>query len=188
MIEITKAVYHEAAHVIYAYMIGYTCDTIQIDEKGNGFSKLDCGNDTNFVRIFKQYYGNSSALMDWVNNLSIDMKAHASIIAEKFCSILISGAVAECIIECNPDVYVNLNIEIGGPDLVYTEILSECFQLNLNKLIYDVLRGLRAPQIWSAVKMLVDVITESSERTITKEVIEATLKHSGFFKLIRENS
>jgi hypothetical protein len=186
MNEVIKAAYHEASHVIFAYFVGYTCDSIQLDEEGNGYAKLKYGIDTSVVEVFLKNPSDPSALLHWVNNLSTNTKAYASNVAEKVCLILISGAVAEFVLEHSPNVSGELNIEVSGPDLVSANILSQCFQFDLNKKILTILEFLKVPEFWNAVKLLANVITESGKGAITNEVIEVNLEHSGFLKLIKK--
>lgn len=177
-----EAAVHEAGHVVTAYLVNYSCEFVQIDNNGNGKSKIDYG-------ILNQVASVMMSMIicpDFINFLRHQNKDKISDLANQLCFVLVAGGVAECICRNGRDFCGLAQVELTGPDLVRAETISKHFGINLNQIIKDVYEFLKVDVVWATVTALKEAILRSPNNYLGASGINSVLQSNGYISFLGE--
>ena len=176
---IQLSAYHEGARVVFAYLSGYTCDSMELPGYGSGTgSKLNAGNDLAIVNAVLA--GNPLSISPQDLNHGIE-------VARNLMTIYSAGTCAEIFLQNNADIPDELEMEIQGQD----SRIIEKIQAFLKKAIVDhpddypiqtivsVFSKLKDPAVWKAVELLSSKISQEENKTLKRFYIEDTLMQAG---------
>jgi len=176
---IELAAWHEAGRVVFAYLTGYTCDSMELPGSGSGGgSKLNSGNDLGVVK---------GVLSGDPMSLSPENMGHGIEVARKLMTIYCAGSCAESFFENNASVPEELDMEIPASDIKYIEKIQTFLQKSIldhpedypMQTMVSVFKKLKDPDVWKAVQLLAAKVSESETKTLSRFYIEDTLMLAG---------
>ncbi len=171
------AAYHEAGRVVFAYLSGYTCITMELPGSG-GNTKLNPENDIAAVQ---------GVLTGNPLSLATENREHDIAVARKLMAIYSAGSCAEVYYQNGGSMPDELEMDMTGQDFINIEKI----QAFLKKSIVDhsddyvmqtmvsVFRKLNERDVWKAISLLATRILETENRSLTRFYIEDTLMVAG---------
>lgn len=171
--------YHESGRVVFAYLNGYSCNSMELPGTGNNASsKLNAGKDIQMVQGILN--GNASAL-------SADNIEQAKPVAEKLMTIYCAGTCAKIFYENNLQVPAELQMDISGSDLVNIEKIQAFLKKTTvdhpdhfpSQTIVSIFKKLKDDQTWKAIELLATKVLEQEDYKLSRFYIEDTLMHAG---------
>lgn len=174
---LVTACFHEAGHAIAAFYLGYSCDHIKVDDKGNGAAIIDYGGDedTAIAIIYNRP----------PEEFHIPDPEKECTIALKVCRILISGIISEYILEHFRGNEPEIKILYNGPDFAKVNHISKKYGFNLEHEIHAMHELLRTEELWSAIKMLVYHLICKRTVQLNQYEIASVLKEYSFSNVAR---
>lgn len=171
--------YHESARVVFAYLSGYTCDSIELPEQGaNTKTKLNAGSDVPIVQ---------AVLSGKAMSMSPAQLPHGIEVAKKLMSIYCAGTCAEIFFENGAKIPAELEMNISGQDLVTIEKIQTFLKKSSadhaddfpSQTIISVFRKLKDTEVWKAIELLAAKVSEQENKALTRFYIEDTLLMAG---------
>jgi hypothetical protein len=171
---------HEAGRVVFTYLNGYYCDSIETASGGSGkmLSKLNAGQDVPVVQAVLS--GNP------LSSTNIDINRSVEI-AKKLMTIYCAGTCAELFFQNNETVPADLEMEITGQDMKYIENIQKYLMKSVvdhpddfpSQTIIAIFKKLEDEDIRKAIRNLSKRIIESDSGTVSAFTIEDTLMPCG---------
>src|ERR1019366_6924505 len=142
--------YHEAGRVVFAYLVGYSCNSMELSGAG---SKLNAGNDAALVQAV--FSGNPLSLSPENREPGIE-------VGRKLMAIYCAGTCAETFFQNNVNIPDELELEIPGQDLVNIEKIQAFLKKSIvdqpddypAQTIVSVFKKLKDPDVWKAIQLL----------------------------------
>lgn len=176
---IQLSAYHEGARIVFAYLNGFTCDSMELPGAGSGSgSKLNAGNDLAVVQ---------DVLSGNPLSLSPEGRDHSIAIARKLMTIYCAGTCAEAFLMNNASIPDELEMEIPGQDLRMIEKIQSFLQKAIidhpedypSQTIISIFKKLKDADVWKAVELLASKVSLQESKTLTRFYIEDTLMMAG---------
>jgi hypothetical protein len=177
--ELERCAYHESGRIVFAYLAGYTCNSLAISsqDSGNGNSVLNGGSDNAFIQ---KILNNQPA-----QNFGPPQKAYA--VAAKLALIYCAGSCARVFFENDGSVNEETEIDFPGQDTTPIEQIQRfMMQCNSNhpqnyigQVIAHIFQRLAQVDIWKSVSMLAQQALSEHDKPLTRYKIEDTLMGSG---------
>lgn len=167
--------YHEAGRVMFAYLSGYTCDSMELS---GGGSKLNSGNDVAFVQAV--FSGNPL-------NVPADQIRHTVEVAKKLMNIECSGTCARIFYENGGSVPSELDLDIPAQNFKNIEKIQDYLKKAVidhpddfvSQTVVSVFKRLKDPSTWNGVQLLATKILAEESNSLTRFYIEDTLMLAG---------
>ena len=183
--------YHEAGHVVVAYLSGYSCRNLKITEKNplENRESFDFGKDTDLIFSMYQYKNNPESY----DKLPPVVKNFCRKVALKTIIVLLGGPASEMIYKNGGKVVENPFVRFTGNDLeaadnidyFLTVIKQGQHATNYLKVVFrQVLELLVIKEVWNAVTGLATSIINSDSKELEKKDIEKILLDTGFFSYL----
>lgn len=176
---IQLSAYHEGGRVVFTYLNGYSCDSMEIPGSDSGAgTKLNAGNDLTIIQ---------AVIKGDPLSLPSDKREYGIEVAKKLMNIYCAGTCAEIFVQNNYTIPDELEMEIPGQDLN----VIEKTQTFLKKAIVDhsdnypaqtigaVFKKFKEPEIWKAIELLAAKISLQENKSLTRFYIEDTLMMAG---------
>ena len=110
--------YHESARVVFAYLNGFTCDSMELPGKdSNANSKLNAGSDITFVQTVLS--GNPLSL-------SAENLQHGTEVARKLMTIYCAGTCAEIFFQNNHSRLQDFEEEYQSLKFLLARLFLKC--------------------------------------------------------------
>ena len=167
--------YHEAGRVMFAYLSGFTCDSMELS---GGGSKLNSGNDVAMVQAV--FSGNPLAVpADQIN--------HTVDVAKRLMTIECAGTCANVFYQNGGSVPEELDVDIPAQNFKNIEKI----QAYLKKAIIDhpddfpmrtivsVFKKLKDPSTWNGIQLLATKILGEETNSLSRFYVEDTLMLAG---------
>jgi len=170
---------HEAGRVVFAYLNGYVCDSMELPGTGTGGgSKLNSGSDLAFVQAV--FSGNPLTL-------SPDKREHSIEVARKLMAIYCAGSCSVAFFQNGANIPEELDMEIPAQDQRYIEKIQGFLQKSIvdhpddypAQTMVSVFKKLKDPDTWKAIELLAAKISEQESKTLSRFYIEDTLMLAG---------
>ncbi len=178
--------YHEAGHVLFAYLCGYSCKEIQLINEGNenGFTSyalIDYGGDSYYASKFTSGDGT----VDYFKCLALGEKLEAIEVGRRLARIFLGGSVAAAVFNNKGNVHISLPMQIDYMDLLHVEFIHYVIsQLSVDKDenfiehgLQDALYTLSNINIWDTVVDLASKLLQMNR--LEKNDIEECLEEHG---------
>ena len=183
--------YHEAGHVVVAYLSGYSCRNLKITEKNplENRESFDFGKDTELIFSMYQYKNDPENY----DNLSPIVKDSCRKVALKTIIVLLGGAAAEIVYKNNGKAVENPLVKFAGDDLeaadkidyFLTVIKHGQHATNYLKVVFrQVMELLVIKEVWSAVSAVANAVMNSESNTLERKKIEKILLDTGFLSYL----
>lgn len=116
--------YHEAGHILFAYLCGYTCREVQLISQNNdpGFSSyaiIDYDKDAHFASHFTS--GQSD--IDFFKCLALGERLESIEVGRRLARIFLGGSVAAAVFKNKGNVQIPLPMQIDFMDLMRVEFI-----------------------------------------------------------------
>lgn len=176
---IQLSAYHEGARVVFAYLNGYSCDSIELPESGSGaISKLNAGNDLAIVQ---------AVLAENPLSVPAEKREYGIEVAKKLMSIYCAGTCAEIFYQNNASIPDELEMEIPGQDLVIIEKVQSFLRKAIvdhpddfpTQTIISVFKKLKDTEVWKAIELLAAKVSKEESKSLKRFYIEDTLMQAG---------
>ncbi len=183
-----QTAYHEAGHIIFTYLTGYSCDGCELLGNGDGKTSSEYGKDLLLITGII----NSQEQPEIFNNLDKNIKAQFPVVAHRIMTIYLAGSVVESAFLNNGIVNGNMEVEISGPDLIRAnniqylllQLKKENHDSNyIQKTMTDLFTMISLDEIWKPISELAKKLIEKGK--LNKQEIEDVLNQSGFLEYIK---
>lgn len=171
--------YHESGRVVFAYLSGFYCESIELSDAdfGRGKSVLNGGAD---MPVIQQ-------IMSGNHQAASENKAKAIETAKKLMEIYVAGSCTRAYLEQleNPGQEVELDVPASDDKQIITlqnflAAISPGFDpAYTSKCISQTFQKLKDPEIWKAIQSLTNAAAKSPERSLTRFQIEDALMAGG---------
>jgi len=176
------AAVHEAGHVIAAYLVNFSCESVKVADNGNGQLIIDYGN-LKQVAIVMMSMNICPEFRDFLHHQN---KETLSDLANQLCVVLVAGGVAECVCNNGRDFCGLAQVELSGPDLIRAETISEFFNINLSQTIKDVYEFIKVDVVWKTVTALKEAILSSPNNYLDASDIYNVLQINDYLSFLEE--
>lgn len=149
-----------------------------IDDDGNGATQMNYGLDLPLAVAIM----NKDNWKQLYNNLPSDVKANATPVAYRLCSILVAGSIAETIHRLGRKYVGRADVELSGPDLQHALSVSTHFQIDLRKLIGQLYEVFKLDPIWRTIMSLSKALIR--KRKLTRAEIDDVIAKTKFLKYL----
>jgi len=169
----------ESARVVFSYLNGYWCDSIQLEADGAAAgAQLNPGNDLAVIQ---------KILSGKTSSFSETEKDNAVKTAKKLMSIYSAGACAETFFRNDEQLPDELNLDLPAADLRNIEKIQSFLKASIwdhsddfpSQTLITVLKKMQQPDIWNPIKALAKKLLESETNSLTGFYIEDTLMMHG---------
>ena len=182
--EIEKSAYHEAGHIVFAYLHGYRCKGVFIKPDGSGTTGLDYGTDKELIQAIQVNVTNS----DPYNLLQIEQKRRTSEAGGKMLEITLAGEIAETILIDDGKIDPKSLVALQGPDLDDVLAVEQLFKdLKFHNDPHFIARHIKAVQakietlnIWPVIEALATAILAEPDNMLEQQDIEDVFSSTGF--------
>jgi hypothetical protein len=178
--------YHEAGHILFAYLCGYHCREVQLIQENNeeGFSSyavIDYGKDAYLASKFTA--GNAD--LDFFKCLSLGEKLESIEVGRRLARIFLGGSVAAAVFNNKGNVHIPLPMQIDLIDLMRVEFIHSVIrELSTDQEenfveygLQDALYTLSNINVWQTVADLAGRLLEQNH--LDKNDIEECLEERG---------
>jgi hypothetical protein len=178
--------YHEAGHILFAYLCGYSCRHVElINEKNeHGFSSIaiiDYGKD---AAIAAKFIG-SNPDSNYFKTLSLARKLECMEVGRRLARIFVGGSVAVAVFNNKGNVQIPLPLQIDYLDLlraefvhfVIKEISADQEEDFIEHNLQDALYTLANINIWNTIEDLGQRLLKNNQ--LDKNDIEECLEEHG---------
>jgi hypothetical protein len=178
--------YHEAGHILFAYLCGYHCREVQLIQENNeeGFSSyavIDYGKDAYLASKFTA--GNAD--LDFFKCLSLGEKLESIEVGRRLARIFLGGSVAAAVFNNKGNVHIPLPMQIDLIDLMRVEFIHSVIrELSTDQEenfveygLQDALYTLSNINVWQTVADLAGRLLEQNH--LDKNDIEECLEEHG---------
>ncbi len=167
--------YHEAGRVMFAYLAGYTCDSMEL---AGGGSKLNSGHDIALVQAV--FSGNPLSVPADQINRTVE-------VAKKLMSIECAGTCARLFYENGGSIPGELDLDIPAQNFKNIEKIQAYLQKAvldhpddfIMQTIVSIFKKLKDPSTWNGVQLLATKILAEETNSLTRFYIEDTLMLAG---------
>jgi hypothetical protein len=175
--------YHEAGHILFAYLCGYNCKEVQLIDEGNenGFTSyalIDYGKDSYYASKFTT----ADNAIDFFRCLALGERLEAIEVGRRLARIFLGGSVAAAVFNNDGNVQIPLPMQIDYMDLIRVEFIHYVIQeLSIDKEesfiehgLQDALYTLSNVNIWNTIVDLATKLLESNhlEKNDIEELLE----------------
>lgn len=182
--EIEKSAYHEAGHIVFAYLHGYRCVGVFIKPNGSGTTGLDYGTDKELMQAIQVNVTNSAPY----NLLPIDQKRRTSEVGVKMLEITLAGEITETILMDEGKIDPKSLIALQGPDLDDVLAVEQLFKdLKFHNDPHFIARHTKAVQakiemlnLWPVIEALANSILTEPDNMLEQQDIEDVFSSTGF--------
>lgn len=178
--------YHEAGHILFAYLCGYHCRHVELVSESNdeGFSSvaiIDYGKDSAMAARFMTGTEDS----DYFQCLSLGEKLESIEVGRRLARILLGGSVAVAIFNNGGNAHIPLPIQIDYSDLRRADFIHQVIaSISVDKEENFIEHGLQDAwytlsniNIWNTVEDLARQLLKSNE--LDQNDIEECLEAHG---------
>jgi hypothetical protein len=178
--------YHEAGHILFACLCGYSCREAQLIEEHNengftSFALIDYGRDAHLASKFTGTETN----IDFFKVLALGEKLEAIEVGRRLARIFLGGSVAAAVFNNKGNVHIPLPMQIDYLDLVRVEFIHYIIrELTVDQEenfiehgLQDALYTLANPNIWNTIVDLAGRLLQSNH--LNKNDIEECLDEHG---------
>lgn len=178
--------YHEAGHILFAYLCGYSCREVQLIDELNesGFTSyalIDYGKDSFYASKFTT----ADDTIDFFRCLALGEKLEAIEVGRRLARVFLGGSVAAAVFHNGGNVQIPLPMQIDYMDLVRVEFIHYVIkELSVDKDesfiehgLQDALYTLGNINIWHTIVDLATRLLQSSH--LDKNDIEECLEEHG---------
>ena len=178
--------YHEAGHILFAYLCGYSCKEVQLIDEGNenGFTSyalIDYGKDSYYASKFTT----ADNGIDFFRCLALGERLEALEVGRRLARLFLGGSVAAAVFNNRGNVHISLPMQIDYMDLVRVEFIHYVIQeLSVDKEenfiehgLQDALYTLSNVNIWDTAVDLATRLLQSNH--LDKNDIEECLEEHG---------
>ena len=178
--------YHEAGHILFAYLCGYHCREVQLIQENNeeGFSSyavIGYGKDAYLASKFTA--GNAD--LDFFKCLSLGEKLESIEVGRRLARIFLGGSVAAAVFNNKGNVHISLPMQIDLIDLMRVEFIHSVIrELSTDQEenfveygLQDALYTLSNINVWQTVADLAGRLLEQNH--LDKNDIEECLEEHG---------
>ncbi|MFL5808770.1 MAG: hypothetical protein ACJ749_04565 [Flavisolibacter sp.] len=179
--------YHEAGHVLFAYLCGYSCLEVQLIEESNeeGFSSyamIDYGKD---AALASKFIG-SNPDIEYFKILSLGEKLESIEVGRRLARIFLGGSVAAAVFNNGGSVHIPLPMQVDLIDLMRVEYIHYVIReishdkeedLFIENGLQDALYTLANINIWDTIVDLARWLLQSNQ--LDKGDIEECLEEHG---------
>lgn len=176
------AAVHEAGHIVAAYLVNLSCESVQVNDEGDGRLEIDYG----ALKQVASVMMSMNICPDFREFLSQQNKEMLSYLANQLCVVLVAGGVAEGICVNGRDYCGMAQVELTGPDLIRAETISSYFDINLNQIIKDVYEFLKLDVVWATVTALKEAMLNSPNNCLEASDINKVLQSTGYMSFLDE--
>jgi hypothetical protein len=178
--------YHEAGHILFAYLCGYSCKEVQMIDEGNenGFTSyalIDYGHDSYYASKFNT----ADNAIDFFRCLSLGERLEAIEVGRRLARIFLGGSVAAAVFNNDSNVQIPLPMQIDYMDLIRVEFIHYVIkELSVDKEENFIEHGLQEAlytlsniNIWKTIADLAGKLLQSKH--LNKNDIEECLEEHG---------
>jgi hypothetical protein len=178
--------YHEAGHILFAYLCGYTCKEVQLIDESNeeGFSSyaiIDYGNDSYLASRFT----GQEADIEFFKTLALGEKLECIEVGRRLARIFLGGSVSAAVFNNGGNVQIPLPMQIDLIDLmrvefihyVIKEISLDSEDLFIENGLQDALYTLSNVNVWNTITDLAERLLKHNQ--LDKNDIEECLEEHG---------
>lgn len=151
---IQLAAIHEAAHVVIAYLLDFSCFEVEIAESGDGGAVIDYGQHCNLAILIARKQDRVEA----IRSLSGEEQEAIMAFLKMYAMTIIAGGIGEKILQGQLG---SGGVEVSGDDLIRVEWVSKRYDLNLDELAVFTFDLLIEKATWA-------VVTDIAEQLIQK--------------------
>jgi len=182
-----KKAFHEAGHIVVAYLSGYSCKKMVLSEKNPIENRdiYDFGKDSYLISAMYQYKNSPEAY----DNLPEAIKSNFRKVSLRTIIVLLGGPAAENIYKNGGKVDINQNFSITGIDFEAADKIDYFLSMvkqgqhatNYLKVIFrQVLTLMEANEVWNAISTLANSLLNSQGRVLEKKDVQKILIETGF--------
>jgi len=184
--ECETCAYHEAGHILFAYLCGYNCRQVELVNEANeeGYSSItiiDYGKDS---EIADQFMG-IDAHVDYFNCLSLGEKLESIEVGRRLARIFLGSSITVAVHNNNGNVHIPLPLQIDYTDLKRVEFIQKVIGvISQNKEedfiengLQEALYTLSNINLWNTVSDLAERLLASKQ--MSKGDIEECLEEHG---------
>jgi hypothetical protein len=176
---IRSAALHEAGHIAAAYFVEYACDEVYIDERGNGITRMNYGNDT----ILAAAIMSSVSWKQMFASLPWQIKINAGPVARRLCCILVAGGVAESIHKHGRYRVGTVQVSLFGTDLDHAQSISQYFQIDLDELTGNIYGIFKSDVFWNTIVCLTKSLIK--QRHLDSNEIKLIISKNGLLEYLK---
>jgi hypothetical protein len=178
--------YHEAGHILFAYLCGYSCKEVQLIDEGNenGFTSyalIDYGKDS----LYASKFTTADNTIDFFRCLPLGERLEAIEVGRRLARIFLGGSVAAAVFNNDGNVQIPLPMQIDYMDLIRVEFIHYVIkELSVDKEEDFIEHGLREAvytlsniNIWDTIVDLANRLLQSNH--LDKNDIEECLGEHG---------
>ena len=178
--------YHEAGHVLFAYLCGYSCKEVQLIDEGNenGFTSyalIDYGKDSYYASKFTT----ADNAIDFFRCLALGEKLEAIEVGRRLARIFLGGSVAAAVFNNGGNIQIPLPMQIDYMDIIRVEFVHYVIkELSVDKEedfiehgLRDALYTLSNVNIWNTIVDFANRLLRSNH--LDKNDIEECLEEHG---------
>ena len=176
-----QGAYHESGHIVMAYKLGYTADSVTMvkEDPGSGFTKFDYGKDLFLIATVTHIQEDPSIFNSWPSS----ERSRSFQVALNSLNLNIAGPVAEALHGAGFDFEGDLTVIPSGPDLKNINSLDHFFSRMsanytpdlVNSSMRQIIRYFKQDLCSRAIKHLAESILLSDSLSLRKDEIESSL-------------
>jgi hypothetical protein len=178
--------YHEAGHILFAYLCGYTCKEVQLIEESNeeGFSSyamIDYDKDSYLASKFTS----ADPDIEFFKSLALGEKLECIEVGRRLARIYLGGSVAAAVFNNDGNVQIPLPMQIDLTDLVRVEYIHYVIReismatedLFIENGLQEALYTLSNINVWNTIADLSQRLLKQNQ--LDKNDIEECLEEHG---------
>ena len=179
--------YHEAGHILFAYLCGYSCVEVQLIEESNeegysSYAMIDYGKDASLASKFTT----SSTDIEHFKVLSLGEKLESIEVGRRLARIFLGGSVAAAVFNNEGSVYIPLPMQVDLTDLMHVDYIDSVIKeispdkeedLFIENGLQDALYTLANVNIWDTIVDLANRLLQRKQ--LDKGDIEECLEEHG---------
>ncbi len=191
MNSLEKRAYHEAGHVVAAYLVGYSCKKLEITGKNplDNNESYDFREDAELIYTIYKY----KEYPDRYDDLSQSAKNNCRNVASRAIIVLMGGPASESVSKNGGTVVANPVFTISVHDFEAADTIDYFLSIvkqgqhptnYLQEVYRQVLKLMGEKEVWNAVTTLANTVVKSGDKKLERKEVEKILLETGFLSYI----